>query len=54
MYLQIENLLTYLLYTDVQENPYAMHDGEYSTRELDNGKLAYLFISYEFKAEDAE
>lgn len=52
MYLQIENLLTYLLYTDIQENEYAMHEGEYTVRELENGKLAYLFINYEFKAED--
>lgn len=52
VYLQIENLLTYLLYTDIQENEYAMHDGEYTVRELENGKLAYLFINYEFKAED--
>jgi hypothetical protein len=29
-----------------------MHDGEYTVRELENGKLAYLFINYEFKAED--
>ena len=55
MYLQIENLLTYLLYTDIQENEYAMHDGEYTVREnAETGKLAYLFISYDFKAEDAE
>lgn len=55
MYLQIENLLTYLLYTDVQENVYAIHDGEYTVREnAETGKLAYLFISYDFKAEDAE
>lgn len=52
MYLQIDNLLTYLLYTDIQENEYAMHEGEYTVRELENGKLAYLFINYEFKAED--
>lgn len=55
MYLQIENLLTYLLYTDIQENVYAIHDGEYTVREnAETGKLAYLFISYDFKAEDAE
>ncbi len=55
MYLQIENLLTYLLYTDIQENEYAIHDGEYTVREnAETGKLAYLFISYDFKAEDAE
>ena len=52
MYLQIDNLLTYLLYTDIQENEYAMHEDEYTVRELENGKLAYLFINYEFKAED--
>lgn len=52
MYLQIDNLLTYLLYTDIQENEYAMHEGEYTVRELENGKLAYLFINYEFKVED--
>lgn len=56
MYLQIENLLTYLLYTDIQENEYAMHEGEYTVREVvdenGNAKLAYLFIDYTFKAED--
>lgn len=56
MYLQIENLLTYLLYTDIQENEYAMHEGEYTVREVvdenGNAKLAYLFIDYTFKTED--
>ena len=54
MYLQFENLLSYLLFTDYQENAYAAHDGEYTVKENEDGKLAYLFINYSFKAEDAE
>ncbi len=54
MYLQFENLLTYLLFTDYQENPYAAHDGEYTVKENEDGTLEYLFITYSFKAEDAE
>ena len=54
MYLQFENLLNYLLFTDYQENPYAAHDGEYAVKETEDGKLDFLFITYDFKAEDAE
>jgi hypothetical protein len=60
MYLQFENLLSYLLFTDYQENAYAAHDGEYTVLEVKDaegnytGKLGYLFINYNFKAEDAE
>lgn len=54
MYLQFENLLSYLLFTDYQENVYAAHDGEFTVKENEDGKLAYLFINYSFKAEDAE
>ena len=54
MYLQFENLLSYLLFTDYQLNDYAAHDGEYTVLEKEDGKLAYLFITYEFKPEDAE
>lgn len=54
MYLQFENLLTYLLFTDYQENPYAAHHGEYTVKENEDGTLEYLFITYSFKAEDAE
>ncbi len=54
MYLQFENLLTYLLFTDYQVNPYAAHEGEYSVKENADGTLDYLFITYTFKAEDAE
>ena len=54
MYLQFENLLNYLLFTDYQENPYAAHHGEYAVKETEDGKLDFLFITYDFKAEDAE
>ena len=55
MYLQFENLLTYLLFTDYQENPYAAHHGEYSVKEnKEDGTLEYLFITYTFESEDAE
>ena len=60
MYLQFENLLSYLLFTDYQENAYAAHDGEFTVLEVKDadgnytGKLGYLFINYNFKAEDAE
>ena len=60
MYLQFENLLTYLLYTDYQENVYAAHHGEYTVLEVKDadgnytGKLGYLFITYDFLPEDAE
>ena len=54
MYLQFENLLTYLLFTDYQANDYAAHDGEYSVKENAYGTLEYLFITYTFEAEDAE
>lgn len=60
MYLQFENLFSYLLFTDYQENAYAAHDGEYTVLEVKDaegkytGKLGYLFINYSFKAEDAE
>lgn len=54
MYLQFENLLTYLLFTDYQVNDYAAHDGEYTVKENEDGTLEYLFITYSFKAEDAE
>ena len=52
MYLQFENLLTYLLFTDYQDNPYAAHDGEYTVKENEDGTLEYLFITYEFPPEE--
>ena len=53
MYLQFENLLTYLLFADYQVNDYALHKGEYTVKE-ENGALKYLFITYTTVPADAE
>ncbi len=50
---QLQNLVNYLLHSDIQENVYAAHDGEYVIATKD-GKLAYFFVGYHFEDKDAE